>query len=149
MSWWVGSNGTSELSAGCPHSLPQPGVSFLCLRGTLFKCSVRFWGQKVCTHGNRDQTDLTNGHCQNSSCHVQFNTDFPANILGISKGLNGDLAACVTSSLSVLSQKNKFYSYSSLNLVHRIKPILESINWFRLAVNLNICLVALSISGFV
>ena len=38
------------------------------------------------------------------------------------KGLNGHLLlACA------VLQKNKFYSYSAINLVHIIKPILESI----------------------
>ena len=38
------------------------------------------------------------------------------------KGLNGHLIlACA------VLQKNKFYSYSAINLVHIIKPILESI----------------------
>ena len=77
----------------------------------------------VCTR-SVDQTDLTNGHCKKSSYHLQLSTALPVKVLGVPQGLNG--VASFTSSLFVLVQQNKFYSDSSLNLVHVIKPILES-----------------------
>lgn len=94
------------------HTLCQLPAPFLWFCRICSKCSMRLLGHNVCTDGSQGQTKLTNEQCQNSSCYLKFNIDFPVNVLRIPKSLRDLTVPVFMLSLSKIAQK--FYSYWSI-----------------------------------